>query len=51
MVVKKKKLLALLCIVAFLFSGCGTAGEKDQEALQKITVGEVAHSILTPPKR
>lgn len=47
---KKKKILALLCTVAFLFSGCGIAGENSQEALQKIAVGEVAHSIFYAPQ-
>lgn len=49
---KTKKLLAgMLCTALLLLSGCGAAGEgaKEEADLQKITVGEVAHSIFYAP--
>lgn len=52
MVVKTKKLLAgMLCTALLLLSGCGAASEdaKEEADLQKITVGEVAHSIFYAP--
>lgn len=46
---KTKKLLAgLLCTAMVLFTGCSTA-EKPEQEVQKITVGEVAHSIFYAP--
>lgn len=36
---------ALLCTTMVLFAGCGTAKEPEQN-LEKVTVGEVTHSIL-----
>jgi len=47
--VKKKCFLVLLCAALILFSGCGNTAQEEQ--MKKITVGEVTHSILTPPKR
>ncbi len=56
-----KATAGLLCTAMLLFTGCGaqpTAQQSEQETkqevkqeqnLQKVTVGEVAHSILTPP--
>lgn len=46
---KTKKLVAgLLCTAMVLFTGCSTAENSEQE-VQKITVGEVAHSIFYAP--
>ncbi len=47
---KKKWMAGLLCAVLVLFSGCG-ANQSQEKELQEITLGEVTHSILTPPKR
>ena len=41
---------ACLCGALVLLSGCGAANTQE-EALQKVTVGEVTHSVLIPPKR
>lgn len=47
---QKKWMAALLCAALLLFSGCGaTEPQKDAAELQKITVGEVAHSIFYAP--
>lgn len=47
---QKKWIAALLCAALFLFSGCGAAEpQKETAELQKITVGEVAHSIFYAP--
>ena len=51
-----KKALSLALALALcmgLFSGCGTTARQgaQEQQLQKVTVGEVTHSILTPPKR
>ncbi len=48
---KKKWMAGILCTGLLLFSGCGVANQGEEETLQEITLGEVAHSILTPPKR
>ncbi len=50
----KKGIAGLLCTAMLLFSGCGaqpTAQEpaEQTEELQKIIVGEVAHSIFYAP--
>ncbi len=49
----KKGIAGLLCTAMVLFTGCGaqpTVQETDQkQELQKITVGEVAHSIFYAP--
>ena len=49
----KKSLAMVLCAALVLFSGCGTTARQgaQEQQLQKVTVGEVTHSILTPPKR
>lgn len=47
---QKKWIAALLCAALFLFSGCSAAEpQKETAELQKITVGEVAHSIFYAP--
>lgn len=47
---QKKWMAALLSAALLLFSGCGaTEPQKDAAELQKITVGEVAHSIFYAP--
>ena len=47
---QKKWMAALFCAALLLFSGCGaTEPQKDAAELQKITVGEVAHSIFYAP--
>lgn len=47
---KAKAMVAgLLCTAMVMFAGCGTAKEPEQspeKSLEKITVGEVTHSIL-----
>ena len=44
----KKMMAALLCTTMVLFAGCGTAKEPEQN-LEKVTVGEVTHSIFYAP--
>ncbi|MBE6111492.1 MAG: hypothetical protein E7195_00560 [Peptococcaceae bacterium] len=42
----------MLCMAMVLFAGCGTGTEPQEEPeqqLQKVTVGEVAHSIFYAP--
>lgn len=50
---RAKKLTAgMLCMAMVLFAGCGTGTEPQEEPeqqLQKVTVGEVAHSIFYAP--
>lgn len=49
MVVNKKRLAACLCGTLVLLSGCGAANTQE-EALQKVTVGEVTHSVFYAPQ-
>ena len=45
----KKRLAACLCGALVLLSGCGAANTQE-EALQKVTVGEVTHSVFYAPQ-
>ena len=47
---KKKWMAGILCTGLLLFSGCGVANQGEEETLQEITLGEVAHSIFYAPQ-
>lgn len=48
----KKSLAMVLCAALVLFSGCGTTARQgaQEQQLQKVTVGEVTHSIFYAPQ-